>query len=373
MNNWLKICKQITPLIKGNVSEDIFHNAFVSYLETTFNWENANIKSKFPVKMGTTTKEADIVLKGNDFSIVIEMKKPDIMLNNDHEDQLISYMRILGIKYGLLIGNKIKYFYDHDSNIKPYKITSIDFNPNDEDGKILCEILDYTVCSNDKLYNYSKSKIEKFLKAKRIEDFMRSLERNNFEKIREILSKAALFDEFEEEIKNGVISNMVIHFIKEISDQIPPAIKNNSESHNQNITENTEGINFINEVMDYYNSICDKNFTARGKHGYRQIPIHKNSKFKPLHYELNIRPNSQFGVEIHNESDDFIKLNSLMLTFNGKIKGYTINYRERRGRIRIQILIPRSAGKEICSLVMVELIRMTHEKIIEECRKLNLL
>jgi hypothetical protein len=378
MNNWVNLCKQITPLIKGNVSEDVFHNSFISYLETTFNWENANINSKFPVKMGTATKEADIVLKGNDFTIVIEMKRPDIILSNDHEDQLFSYMRILGIKYGLLIGNKIKFFYDHNHSVKPYEIASINLDPNNEDGKMLGEILDYTVCSNDKLYNYSKAKLESFQKAKRIENFKCSLEENNFEKVKVALGKSLLFDGYDEEEKRNILSNMVIYFKNKPVDTISSAqsinIENRNGSNNQNSTENTINDNFLDEVMGYYNSICDTKFIAFGNNPkWRQIAIHKNSKIRLFHYEFIIRSNSRIGIEIHNETNHLRNLNSVMATFNGIIQGYTINNREINGRNRIEIFVPYSAGKEVCSLVMVELIKMTHEKIIEECNKLNIL
>ena len=33
MNNWQKLCETVNPLIKGNVSEDIYHSSFVSCLK----------------------------------------------------------------------------------------------------------------------------------------------------------------------------------------------------------------------------------------------------------------------------------------------------------------------------------------------------
>jgi hypothetical protein len=155
MNNWEKLCAQITPLINGGVNEAVFNKFFLSCLRTIFNWENDNLKVEFPVPMGSTTKRADIILNGEDFSIVIEMKHPDKMLGNDHAGQLFSYMRILGYKYGLLVGNEIKLFCDCDHN-KIKKIVSLDFNANNEGGKEFGDLLDSTVCSNNKLDEYCK-------------------------------------------------------------------------------------------------------------------------------------------------------------------------------------------------------------------------
>jgi hypothetical protein len=49
MNNWQKLCVQINPLIKRDVAEDVYHEQFVSYLQTIFDWDTANIKVEEPV------------------------------------------------------------------------------------------------------------------------------------------------------------------------------------------------------------------------------------------------------------------------------------------------------------------------------------
>jgi hypothetical protein len=78
------------------------------------------------------------------------------------------------------------------------------------------------------------------------------------------------------------------------------------------------------------------------------------------------------GVEIHMEDDKFIILNDVISSFKGEIRGYTIRLENYYGRDRIKIRVPLSAGKEECSLVMKELINLTHKKISDECKKKGL-
>ena len=227
MNNWQKLCKQVAPLIKGNVPEETYHLSFVSCLMTIFNWNDSNIKDKVSVPMGSSTKEADIVLEGKDFNIVIEMKKPSVMLGNDQAGQLISYMRILGCKYGLLVGNRLKFFYDYDQTKKPNEIMetpviTIDFNENDDEGKTLGELLDYSVCSKEKLYAYSKTKLEAVLYAIKKEQWKRDLAANNYEKIRETIKKGLLPDGYDEDFIQNIVSDMTIFFGKRGNDPEPP-------------------------------------------------------------------------------------------------------------------------------------------------------
>jgi hypothetical protein len=162
MNNWQKLCMQVNSLIKKGVDEDLFHLQFESYLKTIFDWDESSIKHKPTVQIGRERKEADIVLTGNDFGIVIEMKRPNIILGSEEADQLTSYMRILKYRYGFLISNMVKVFYDDDIvGAKPIEVASFYFDEKNSDGMELSDILDKSVCSNEKLREYVFSRKQK--------------------------------------------------------------------------------------------------------------------------------------------------------------------------------------------------------------------
>jgi Holliday junction resolvase len=365
MDNWKNLCSLITPLINGVVSETVYHSSFITWLNLIFHWENDKIKDEVPVQMGST-KKADIVLEGNDFNIVIEMKKPSIKLENDQAGQLIAYMRILGskYKYGMLIGNKLKLFYVNDPNKELHEIkeiVSLDFDPNNKDGIELGNLLDYTVCSDNKLKEYSESKMEYFQRIQIIEMLKRDLEANNFEKIKQIL-KSELSKGYDEEVIQFILDEININFRR----------KENQYSRQNNVNRQPIDNSCLKDIMQYYNSIRDNNFICFGSDNkYRQISIIQRVRL--LHYEFyNNYNNDYIGVEIHAESKELVGLNEVLSSFTGNIKGYTIEHKMIRGRERIIILVPCSAGKEVCSIVMKELINLTYEKICVEYKRLNL-
>jgi hypothetical protein len=366
LNNWQNLCSLIAALIHGGgVSEATYHSSFITWLNLVFHWDKDKINDKVSVQMGST-KEADIVLEGNDFNIVIEMKQHSVDLGNKEAGQLISYMRILGAKYkyGLLIGNKLKLFYDYDPNKEPLEIkeiVSLDFDPKNKDGIELGTLLDYTVCSNDKLKEYSKGKMEYSRRIQITENLRRDLEANNSEKVKQIL-KNELSSEYDDEVIKSILDDIIISFREK---QNKPSIQSNSKQQPINNS-------FLDEVMEYYNSICDKNFMCYGSNRkYRQIRIIKAVRL--LHYEFIIRRDNFIEVEIHYESTELEGLKDLVSSFTGNIKGYEIGYRKgRRSRVYIEISVPYSAGKEVCSAVMKELISQTSEKISDEYKKLNL-
>jgi hypothetical protein len=153
MNNWQKVCRQIRPLIKTAVLEDTLHQSFEALLETVLNWDKADIQHEVPVYMGKDTKRADIVLNGNGFGIVMEMKRPNIGFGVEEAGQLQSYMRFLGHKFGFLIGHKIKMFYD-DGNPKLVEVVTFGFDEENPAGKALFDILDKEACSVERLKDY---------------------------------------------------------------------------------------------------------------------------------------------------------------------------------------------------------------------------
>ena len=323
MNNyhWKMLCEKVNYLIKiGVTNEDPFHNALEEEFKNIYNWPLQHIKHKPSVKIGSETKYPDIILEGDGFGIIIEVKAPGVILGDDQAGQLISYMsnyytdrNSIRCKYGLLIGGEIKVYFQDDPNKRPQLITNFGFDVDSSDANSLSEILFYDECSDEKLIEY--------------------------------------MDKHKKEIAQKENGNTTI------IQPIPPSN------------------NFLDEVMNHYNSICDQNFKCfkccRKDRAFGQIEIIKTEKL--LHYEFILRENPFMGIEIHMEDMKFIVLNDVISFFKGKIRGYTIGHRSvRGGKDYIQILVPFNAGKEECSLVMKELINLTYEEIRNEYKKLNL-
>jgi hypothetical protein len=365
------LCEKVNYLIKiGVTNEDPFHNALEEEFKNIYNWPPQHIKHKPSVKIGSETKYPDIVLEGDGFGIIIEVKAPGIILGDDQAGQLISYISnyytdrdSIRCKYGLLIGGGIKVYFQDDPNKKPQLITSFNFDVDSFDGNSLSEILLYDECSDEKLKKF----IDRIMEEGKYIRLKNDLLENNGAKIKEILKNKLISEGYEEEILNNILDNINI---------------NSNEEKNQGLTQgNTKQpahnkFIFLDKVMEHYNSICDKKFMCYGKkyNDYRQIAIING--FKPLHYEFKIRDYSSIGVEIHTEQKELKGLNDVIISsFTGKtIKGYTIGLYPVKGKEKeyLQIRVPFSAGKEECSLVMKELINLTYEKIRDEYKKLKI-
>jgi hypothetical protein len=159
LNKWQQVCKFVDPLIRANVPEvNVYQKIFEAILEIIFDWDPPHKRSHVPVPRGSagSSWDADIVLDGDDFGIVIEMKKAGVKLGEDEAGQIKTYMRMLEnkkyrYKYGLIVGKQIKVFYD-DGDFR--EVAGFDFNPGNSDGKALFEILDRNVCSEEKLKKY---------------------------------------------------------------------------------------------------------------------------------------------------------------------------------------------------------------------------
>ena len=242
MNNWQKLCEQLTPLIKNNVSEDLFHSLFESALKTIFNWDSGSIHHKMQVHMGRDIKEADIVLSGNNYGIVIEMKKPLTVLGDKEIGQLTSYMRILGYKFGFLIANEIRVFYDDDTSSKlPIQVASFGYDPNDSDGVSLCNILDKSICSNEKLKEYAIMRIKRMQTQQEMDRLKTELLNNNGKKIKEIVENKLISDGYDENYINDILNNIdIVYKTKNNQSPIPvTSIRTMNDTEESRTYDNT--------------------------------------------------------------------------------------------------------------------------------------
>ncbi|MCL2793203.1 MAG: type I restriction enzyme HsdR N-terminal domain-containing protein [Spirochaetaceae bacterium] len=150
MENWNKLCKAVKPLIAHNASESKLNEVISKELKTTFEWND--IGDEYMVTMAKDKKRADFVLLKDDFGIVLELKRPGLTLE-EGKNQLMSYMRIMGYKYGFLIGSKIIYFYD-DAPPKFESYATIEFDINDKIGLLFGEVLKFNYCTKENLEKF---------------------------------------------------------------------------------------------------------------------------------------------------------------------------------------------------------------------------
>jgi hypothetical protein len=257
------LCERVNDLIEiGVTNEDPFHNALEKELKNIYKWPSEYIRHKPPVKIGSETKYPDIVLEGDGFGIIIEVKAPGVILGDDQAGQLISYMNnyytsrnSVKCKYGLLIGGEIKVYFQNDPNKKPQLITSFGFDVDSSDGNSLSEVLFYDECSDEKLMEYINIRIKQKKEIEQKENLKNELLANNGAKIKEILKNKLISDGYNEETICSVLDDI---FNKKDDTTIiqPIPLSNNI----------LDEVKILDEVMNYYNSIRDHNFECFEKH-----------------------------------------------------------------------------------------------------------
>jgi len=118
---WNEICYLLSASIKTGISEKDFELQVVRAVEK-LGWSEylGEIEKQPSIQFGRKYLRPDIVVYNSKKRalIPIEVKRPAEDLSNDHIDgQLKSYMLQLKAKFGLVIGDSIKLFYDGPEKI----------------------------------------------------------------------------------------------------------------------------------------------------------------------------------------------------------------------------------------------------------------
>lgn len=103
----------------------------------TLGWSKAKgeICPKERINVGANNQlEPDITFKINGKPVfVVEVKQPTNNLTTRQEEQLLSYMRMRQVVFGLYIGDEIRLFYDNGDNL-PASVMQIDIDTEAADG-----------------------------------------------------------------------------------------------------------------------------------------------------------------------------------------------------------------------------------------------
>ena len=144
MNNidkWEELCYMLSQSLPNTASEQLFEQKVIQVFDK-LGWREykGEITIRESIRVGSVNRvEPDIILKNEEGKnqIVIEVKKPSVDINyQGFKDQLSSYMRLLKLDYGVLLGNKIQIYTD-GSEIGSNDLVLVgefDYDPNNKDG-----------------------------------------------------------------------------------------------------------------------------------------------------------------------------------------------------------------------------------------------
>jgi len=192
-------------------------------------YKNEIITEKaIPVGASNSIKP-DIIIENNGQRLfVVELKKPNITMSERNGDQLFSYMRLLKLNFGILLGESLQFYYElPNDNKTPIKINKISFSKDSKDGIELIKLLSKNECTYEKLEEYCINKIEIMNKSAEVQRYIDFLCSPDGEEIFLDLLKDNLINEFSEEIIELIINEISIHITKK--NFTPPPIIDDGE------------------------------------------------------------------------------------------------------------------------------------------------
>lgn len=206
---WNEINFLLSENIKTDISENDFENNIIQALRV-LDWKeylgDFDIRPSFHI--GASNRIIpDFVIKSDSSKLfVVEIKQPNIPLTSSFQKQLFSYMRILKLEYGILIGQSIQIFYDGDliKQEDPILLENIKFERNSEKGEKFIELFSKNEFSINTLNKFTLKSIEKINKK---EDF-------------KLLTKKILSPEFNDKIYNLIKQEYISDYDGELIDSV---------------------------------------------------------------------------------------------------------------------------------------------------------
>ena len=275
MNKWNEFCYILSENLPINMSEQLFELKVVQAFEK-LGWSQYNneIIVRESVQVGASNRiSPDLVLKSKELGnlLIVEVKKPSCEIDNlGFKGQLSSYMGIMRVEVGILIGNKIQLFLDgkfcNENGI--ILIDEIEFTRDSEKGLKFVQLFSKESYNRKNIENHAQEKIQEL---KEIEDFKKLknqlLSENYNEKINLYL-KTELLNEYDEKIIEKVFQILEVKI--ENKNKIFPIEnyeKKRTKKYNssENFNNSTEQLPIGKYVQKTFNELVINNWIERNE------------------------------------------------------------------------------------------------------------
>jgi hypothetical protein len=175
MEKWNELCYLLSENLPSNITEQLFELKVIQAFEKLGWSEFRNeIVVRESIQLGASNRiSPDLVLKskeGNNLFIV-EVKRPSGEIENPvYKGQISSYMGIMRVDIGILIGNKIQLYIDGKYANKSgiVLIDEIEFKRDTEKGLKFVELFTKDSYNKQNIESHAREKIQQ---QKEIEDF----------------------------------------------------------------------------------------------------------------------------------------------------------------------------------------------------------
>jgi len=213
---WNEICFILTKSVPNNSSEQLFESKVIQAFEK-LGWSHFKneISVREKIQIGSSGRiSPDLIIRSEEKNlIVVEVKRPSENLSNpSYQNQLASYMRMLRLNFGILIGNEIKIFVDGsliDSN-KPELLETIEFTDNNQKGVNFISLFKKDTFSVCKIESYIKTKVERLKEDYTIKYLKKEIRNSEYNKHLKEKLKEKLLNEYDISIVDEVMSDVEV-------------------------------------------------------------------------------------------------------------------------------------------------------------------
>lgn len=209
---WNEICFIVDRYRQSQSDESVFQIEAENIFEK-LGWSRfkGEISSQQRINVGSArTVRPDIVVSnGQENLYVIELKKPSTSFADRNADQLISYMRLLRLTCGILLGDSIRVFYDTpDNQNDPVEIIDIPLESGNTDGAKLLDVIKHADFSQQRLADYCENRMRLIDARRNADELARMLCSSKGNDFITSAVRAAIVEANSEEIANLVIGEL---------------------------------------------------------------------------------------------------------------------------------------------------------------------
>lgn len=213
----MQVYNMLCKLVKYSQAEKLSETQYEERIKDVLKelgWRNEeDIVFQGAISIGAANSiRPDAILYHNgNKAVVVDFKEPNLQLKNKQASQITSYMKILKLDFGILIGQKIQLFYD-DPNDKeePFLVFETPFIEDSEEAYNFINLLRKENFSIEKLDAFCKEKLQQIEEDKKVDDIIKELEEEDGEMILSDLLKGYLASKYTESIADKIIDNVVI-------------------------------------------------------------------------------------------------------------------------------------------------------------------
>lgn len=271
MEKWNELCFILSESVPFNASEQIFELKVIQAFEK-LGWSHfkKEISVRQSIPIGAANRiTPDIIIKSHDKNLfVIEVKNPAADLKNQsYQDQLSSYMRMLRLNFGILIGNEIKIFVDGSlvGSNQSELLERISFKKDNPKGLNFINLFQKETFSYENIEKYIQLKIETIKENKTVENLKQEITTTQYSDYLKNKLRNRLLKEYSENIVERVLEDFKVKIYDSTQTQTEvqrtiyvqsPKIDNENYSGN---TKENELAKIYKKVPVWFNKPHQKN------------------------------------------------------------------------------------------------------------------